>query len=111
VKTDRFVDVSKTIKRGINMPYQMVHMCIARKVVQLKPNVIRNLPQYYLGSLAPDAVHFRADFDVKDKKASHLCVGDERWGEISNNEAWAENIIQFSETRRVSEDIDFMYGF
>jgi hypothetical protein len=93
------------------MPYQMVHMCIAKKVLELNPSVIIDLPQYYLGSLAPDAVHFRADFTPEDKKASHLCVGDERWGEVTNNDAWLENIKKFLCMHRGSENIDFIYGF
>lgn len=92
------------------MPYQMVHIHIAKKVLELNPYVIKNYPQYYLGSLAPDAVHFRTDFDAKDKKASHLCIGDERWGELSNNDEWAENIKKFIRTHRESENIDFIYG-
>jgi hypothetical protein len=86
-------------------------MSIAKKVLDLNPGVIKNLPQYYLGSLAPDAVHFRADFDPTDKKVSYLCVGDERWGEISNNDAWAENIKEFLAKYAETENMDFIYGF
>ncbi len=93
------------------MPYQMVHLCIAKKVLDLHPNIIKNPPQYYLGSLAPDAVHFRAGFTPEDKKASHLCVGSERWGEITNNDAWADNIIALLNTNRGSENRDFIYGY
>lgn len=93
------------------MPFPMVHMCIARKVIELNPNTVKDLPQYYLGSLAPDAVHFRTNFEPKDKKVTHLCVGDERWGEISNNEDWASNVINFIDENRDSENMDFIYGY
>jgi hypothetical protein len=89
----------------------MVHLCIAKKVLDLRPNMIKNPPQYYLGSLAPDAVHFRPGFTPGHKKASHLCVGDERWGETTNNDAWADNIVSFLKAHRDSENIDFIYGY
>jgi hypothetical protein len=93
------------------MPYPTVHMFIAKKIVELNPDVIENLPQYYLGSLAPDAVHFRENFKAEDKFISHLCIGNERWGEISNNEEWTDNVLTFLKKHKESENIDFLYGY
>lgn len=41
------------------MPFPMTHLVIANKIVELKPEAIKNLPQFYLGNLSPDAIHFR----------------------------------------------------
>ena len=93
------------------MPFPMQHICIAKKIIELNPNIIKNFPQYYLGNLAPDAIHFRDNFKINDKFISHLCAGDEKWGEISNNEEWTDNVLKFLNGYNESENIDFIYGY
>lgn len=92
------------------MSFPMTHLCVAKKIVDLKPNFIHNLPQYYLGNLSPDSVHFRDNFKPEYKKISHLSVGDERWGELTNNEEWCNNILEFAFKHRSSENADLVYG-
>ncbi len=90
----------------------MTHMCIAKNVSALKPNAIKDLPQFYLGSLAPDAVHFRAGFgSLNDKKTSHLYFGDERWAEVSKNDEWIADVMQFLHKHKDSPNIDFINGY
>jgi len=60
------------------MGFPMVHLCIAKELFSLKPD-IKNLPDFFTGALAPDAVHFRQGFTGDDKKKSHLVPGNEKW--------------------------------
>lgn len=92
------------------MPFQMTHMTVAKMIVDLNPHLIHNLPDYYLGSLSPDSVHFRDNFVPEHKRISHLCVGEERWGEITNNDEWLHNISSFILSNKRSKSIDFIYG-
>ncbi|WP_055668667.1 hypothetical protein [Desnuesiella massiliensis] len=64
-----------------------------------------------LGSLAPDSVYFRDNYDSDMKKLSHLCVGSEKWGEITNNEEWSKNVLNFLQENKNTTDIDFIYGY
>jgi hypothetical protein len=57
------------------MPWPMSHLYIAENVLKSHTIKIINLPQYYLGSIAPDAVHFRENFDRSLKRVTHLTLG------------------------------------
>lgn len=45
------------------------------------------------------------------KKISHLCVGDEKWGEVTNNQEWQENVLSFLEKNKNTGKTDFIYGY
>ncbi len=64
-----------------------------------------------LGEIAPDAVHFTENYMSEMKKISYLCVGDEKWGRIIDNEAWLKNLLPFLNENKNSEEIDFIYGY
>ena len=49
----------------------MVHLGVARKIALTDLNLI-NDPLYYLGSIAPDAIHSRAGSSKIDKTKNHL---------------------------------------
>ena len=93
------------------MPFQMTHLHIAKNIHQRFPETIRDLPQFYLGNVAPDAVHNRAGYRSDYKKASHLCVGDESWGLITNNGEWTESVLNFLYENRNSNDYSFVLGY
>ena|GEM_PF-674327 len=93
------------------MPFQMVHLSVARKAAMLVPGAIKDFSQYYLGSLAPDAVHFRADFTRELKRISHLCCDDEPWGETIDNEGWTENVLRFRRAYEGDAGMDFINGY
>lgn len=83
------------------MPFPMVHLNIARNVLSAASGILEP-SQFLLGSIAPDSVHFRPDYQGVMKKASHLCVG---------NEEWAENVLRFAELNRRSPNTDFVLGY
>lgn len=92
------------------MAYPMAHLCIAYNIVNTTPQ-IKKPGDFMLGSLAPDSVHFRGNYDSDMKKLSHLCVGSEKWGEITNNQEWLENVLSFLKENEHAKNIDFIYGY
>jgi hypothetical protein len=93
------------------MPFQMTHLHIAKNIHQLFPETIKDLSQFYLGTVAPDAVHNRAGYISDYKKASHLCVGDERWGMLTNNDEWIESVLEFLYKNKNSYNYNFILGY
>ena len=58
------------------MPHTITHLAIADKIyVILGGEVIKNLPLFFGGNLAPDAIHAKKDYQRADKKHSHLSTG------------------------------------
>lgn len=48
------------------------------------------------------------------KKVSHFVVGEERWGWVTDNTRWKENVLAFLELMRDPEDhenSDFVLGY
>ena len=93
------------------MPYTMTHLIIADKVSNVFSRHISNLPQFYLGNIAPDAVHNRANFTYDYKKDSHLCIGNEAWGKITDVDGWKNNAVSFLNNHKNSENHDFILGY
>lgn len=78
------------------MPFPLTHLCVAWK--------LKRDAQFLLGSISPDAVHYRAEFLQRGvmnkigptKKISHLCpVSDERWGQVTDNDGWVRCVEKF----------------
>lgn len=79
-----------------DMSFQMIHMEIAYRLLQYFPQV-KHPAEFILGSVAPDAVHMAADFDVNRKVKSHLFEGCGPWGDTQDYEQWQRNIETFLE--------------
>ena len=63
------------------MPLPMVHLSIAHCMVQEYGYPAS--PAFYLGNIAPDAIHMRPGTDGKDKQTVHLVDQDGlRWGPL-----------------------------
>jgi hypothetical protein len=86
----------------------MSHLCIAADVLRRCPGMIRDVPAYYLGSLAPDAVHFRPGFVPAYKAVSHLCPEGATWGKVEDSDAWWDKVLAYY---RKSEQTDFLRGY
>ncbi len=76
------------------MSYQMIHMEIAYRVAE-KLQIGDGRAEFVLGSVAPDAVHFRDDYRIKQKIHSHLFEGCGPWGDTQDYERWIENMEDF----------------
>jgi len=93
------------------MPFPMTHLIIADNLSVIFSKHIKNLPQFYLGNIAPNSVHNRNNYISDYKKDSHLCVGDQKWGMITNNDEWKNNVINFLSNHKNSENYDFIVGY
>lgn len=92
------------------MPFAMTHLYIAFNIINSTPQIKRPY-DFMLGALAPDSVHFRDNYNSDMKKKSHLCVGDEKWGRITNNQEWLKNVLAFLQENKDMENKDFIYGY
>ena len=79
------------------MSFQMIHMEIAYRVLE-KLGFTEGREAFMLGSVAPDAVHMRADYTVESKIHSHLFESCGPWGETRDNDKWMRNMERFWET-------------
>ncbi|MCL2404996.1 MAG: hypothetical protein FWC92_05560 [Defluviitaleaceae bacterium] len=93
------------------MAFTMTHLIISENISKIFASHIKSLPQFYLGSIAPDAVHQRANYVSEYKKASHLITGDEVWGMITDYDGWQKNIIAFLNKNKYNEHHDFILGY
>jgi len=83
------------------MPFPLTHLCVSRKILESRPGL--DPAQFLLGSIAPDAVHYRAEFQGAEmsnigatKKISHLCpVSDQKWGQVTDNDGWIACVEDF----------------
>jgi len=86
------------------MPFPLTHLCIAYKILEKRPSPAPE--QFILGSIAPDAVHFRTEFQGATqafigpaKKVTHLCpTSDEKWGKVTDVDGWIECVKSFLRT-------------
>lgn len=63
------------------MPGTATHLAVADKIYYiLGSGAITNLPLFFGGNIAPDAIHARKDFQRLDKKHTHLCDDIHRYG-------------------------------
>lgn len=96
------------------MPYPMVHMQIACRVME-KTGQIERPGDFILGSVAPDAVHFHMGFLPEMKETTHLWKGSgPAWGVTTDSGRWKENIVRFRKTLFGSEGCenpDFAAGY
>ena len=80
------------------MAFPITHLLVADALLGNRPD--QDAPQFLLGALAPDAVHYRrglAGAAMKNigpaKKVTHLCpVSDEPWGAVTDNGGWVQNV-------------------
>lgn len=66
------------------MSYMMIHLGVAGKYVKQHPDKYSEsvLPYFYAGSVAPDCVHVRDNYEPSMKEKSHLLPTDVRWGTV-----------------------------
>ena len=93
------------------MAFAMTHLLVADNIRNIFSRHIIDLPQFYLGSIAPDSIHNREGYVSDYKKASHLCVGPEKWGYLTNNDENAQNALNYLCEKSESGDFDFLVGY
>lgn len=88
----------------------MTHLAIAKGISD-NNNIVTNLPLFYLGSISPDCVHVRNEYNSNMKKLSHFCSEDKPWGEIDNNNEWRKDVILALKSYQDRDDFDFYLGY
>jgi hypothetical protein len=86
----------------------MTHLYIAKELLDKSLFSIKNKSQYYLGNLVPDAVEFSQKYD---KKISHLCNDEAKWGFITNYERWSKDVLDYYKQNVKINDADFFIGY
>jgi hypothetical protein len=92
------------------------HIAIADKINSiLGDGVIKNLPLFFGGNLAPDAIHAKQNYQRADKKHSHLCDGIRSYGygypELAK--LFKDRVNEFIRNyyQTASEDKDLYFGY
>lgn len=95
------------------MAYTMMHIVIAERVFEQITGV-KDHSTYLLGTIAPDAVHARDNYEVTQKEKSHLFVEGLRWGKIENHslaEDWENSIGNYYLANQEVYYHDFLLGY
>lgn len=94
----------------------ITHMVIAKEMLKFLPEgTIRNLDLFYLGTLAPDAVHARIGYERAHKKHTHFRdeIPDPDFELPDNFALYRERLEQFVYNNRDRMDglLDFYRGY
>jgi len=86
------------------MAFPLTHLLVAHQFAKkIGMSDAQPVAQLLIGSIAPDAIHYRKEFDGANmknigpaKKITHLCpVSDERWGQVTDNIGWIKSVQNF----------------
>ena len=91
------------------MPLPMVHLAIAYNIVEAGFNT-KNLPNFYLGAISPDAIHMRPNADRFAKNQTHLLQSNRNWEKINEYEH-TNYIMDFVYKNKTESNIDFLWGY
>ena len=91
------------------MPLPMVHLNIAKRIVDLGYKV-NKMPQFYLGIISPDAIHMRKDSDRTHKNDTHLLPEGKKWSNVDEKEYFIF-MKNFFSKNIVNVDNDFLRGY
>jgi len=95
------------------MPFLMTHLLVAQNIADELRRNIDDVPQFFLGNAAPDAVHNRENYISDFKKASHLRVDDEPWSVRSSPDPaeWAASALRFLREHRAAPKFELILGY
>jgi len=100
-------------ERNIHMPLPMVHLSVAHKLINAGLQ-IKDQPQFYLGSISPDAIHMRANIVPAEKSATHLIPDGQTRGSMWNNTSgddYVKLVFDFIEANKPNTNLDFLLGY
>jgi len=90
----------------------MTHLAIAKEINETI-HISTDLPQFYIGSIAPDSVHFRENYHGDMKKQSHYNPNNKPWGNMSSVEEcdeWLEYVLPKLNAPGNQPHSDFYWG-
>jgi len=84
------------------MAFPLTHLLVADILLTRHSYDKTEASAFILGSLAPDAVHYRTTIPSDmggigaTKKITHLCpISEERWGSVTDNTGWVAQVKAF----------------
>ena len=85
------------------MAFPFTHLSVGFELLKHLSFSENDSALFLLGTIAPDAVHYREDFVGSNmnkigpaKKVTHLCpISGERWGAVTDNDGWAARVFEF----------------
>ncbi|MDF2543731.1 MAG: hypothetical protein K0S47_3449 [Herbinix sp.] len=83
------------------MPLPMVHLATAREYANETTDLL-NCPEFYLGSISPDAIHMRQNILSSDKGVTHL---------FAEGDLWKENVTGFIKQNKSKPNYNFILGY
>lgn len=94
----------------------ITHMATAREILKLLPkNIVEKPDLFYLGNIAPDAVHARKEYDRSWKKHSHFRddIPDKYFHLPENYRIYHDRLVDFINDNKDREDgtLDFYRGY
>lgn len=92
------------------MSYQMTHLEVAYRLLD-KYKWIEARPDFLLGSIAPDAVHFYEEYHRNLKEQSHLWDCGPRWGITLDSDKWKRNVLDFWNMHKTDSNRDYIAGY
>ena len=87
----------------------MVHLSVAKKIIDAGFN-INKLSQFYLGAIAPDAIHMRKNNDRFDKNDTHLIPRGKKLADVDNDEHF-NFMMDFISNNKNRADFDLLWGY
>lgn len=94
----------------------ITHMVVAREIQKLLPEgTIKNMGLFYLGNLAPDAIHARENYIRAYKKHTHFRddINDKDFSQKKNLELFHQRVTEFILENRDQRDdlLDLYRGY
>ena len=93
------------------MSWPMSHLYIAQNILSTGKINVKNISQYYLGTIAPDAIHFRDNYDRSQKRVSHLYEKIDKSNIDNYVKEWELNTINFFNNNCTKDNFDFILGY
>jgi len=92
------------------MPLPMVHLLVGKSMIDIEFGV-NDLGQFYLGLIAPDAIHMRAGVGRAEKNGTHLLPNvDAQITHIGEAEQ-SRTVLDFVHEHLDKFDADFLWGY
>lgn len=92
------------------MSYQMTHLEVAYRLLE-QYRWIKTGPDFLLGAIAPDAVHFHVKYHPELKEQSHLWDCGPRWGITLDSDKWKRNVLDFWNIHKTDSNRDYIAGY
>ena len=92
------------------MAYSMIHLEVAYRLLN-KWDWIKNPGDFLVGAVAPDAVHFCENYQIRMKEKSHIWDCGPRWGITEDPDKWESDVMRFWEENKDADNKDFIAGY